>query len=105
MATSWLELEIHHQMSSSGSRLSSNTDSSVNLELKLFPNPVNSDLNVIIAPPPQNSGIIEIFDLSLRSILKIPYSNTVNLANLISGVYLLKYSNETTNLFKKFIKL
>jgi Secretion system C-terminal sorting domain len=104
MAASWLELEVHHQIESSGSRLSSNTSAKEYLELKLFPNPVNSDLNVTITPQ-QNTGIIEIFDLSLRSILKIPYSNTINIANLISGVYLLKFSNDNIRINKKFIKL
>lgn len=95
-------IRLYEALDRSTLGLNSNTISS--RDLKLFPNPVTSDLNIKLS---NNSSVISarISDMNGRKILQINESlETINVSNLQAGLYIV--SIETSNGFitKRFIK-
>lgn len=73
------------------------------VELSLFPNPANNQLNVVV----DNSSTIEVFSITGQKLMTVAESNknqTIDISGLGSGVYILKATNEKGVFTKRFIK-
>ena len=79
-------------------------------EFKIYPNPSKDEINIIFENL-QNDGFIEIFDISGQLLIskKIQPTNKINsldAANISSGVYIVKFSGQDgLSITKKWIKL
>jgi len=91
----------------SESRNSGNDDEKTNIEFKVFPNPVDSDLYV--NTPLDKNAIIEISNLEGKIMRRTKVNgqqSKIDLSDLEPGVYIVKYSNnEGLTFFDKIIKL
>ncbi len=71
--------------------------------IKLYPNPVSSELN--LSPIQQGIQVknLEIISLSGKTIQKIPeFTSPVSVAHLTPGLYILKYTMEGKTYYQKF---
>lgn len=79
-------------------------------DFKIYPNPSKDEMNIIFENL-QNDGFIEIFDISGQLLIskKIQPTNKINsldAANISSGVYIVKFSGQDgLSITKKWIKL
>ncbi|MBT8376117.1 MAG: T9SS type A sorting domain-containing protein, partial [Bacteroidia bacterium] len=77
--------------------------------LSVYPNPNNGEFNVSFNPRSGDDIIIEVFDISGRSILSNTYNNTgrfdetIMLNKASSGIYLLSISEGQQKVTKKII--
>lgn len=76
-----------------------------NNELKVFPNPAQTDITVTLTNPKSDNYYIAIFDLIGNEVLK-SYSKTIKVDQLSSGAYIIKcFSTDTKEIVvSKFIK-
>lgn len=75
-----------------------------NNDIKIFPNPVKSEINIIGKNNFINSTI-EIYSVLGQLIQSVPYSEKIDVSNLIKGVYVIKIIKDSNNTFiSKFIK-
>lgn len=73
-------------------------------DIKLFPNPVSTTLNIKLS---NNSAIttVEIFDMNGRSVLSTKENaESINVTNLQSGLYILNIATSNGFITKRFIK-
>ena len=79
-----------------------------NNPISVYPNPINSFLNIILTPNLYNAVNLRIYDLKGKDILNLNLKsdqNSIKLNGLNSGIYLYKIYNEDNLLKKgKFIK-
>ncbi|MEY8847862.1 T9SS type A sorting domain-containing protein [Psychroserpens sp. XS_ASV72] len=73
-------------------------------DLKLFPNPVSSQLNIKIAND-NNISAIAVYDMNGRRILDAKnVSSSIDVSQLNSGLYTIKIQTDTAVISKRFIK-
>ena len=63
---------------------------SVNTEIKVFPNPTDGNLTVFIPELPEGTTVFQLFDVMGRNILFAPLTennNTINLSKFLQGIY------------------
>jgi hypothetical protein len=86
------------------STLGINSTSFVSNNLKLFPNPVTSNLNIKLLNDSSISSA-RIMDLNGRTIMTVDdINNSINVSNLQSGMYLIVIESSKGNYTKKFLK-
>lgn len=81
-----------------------NTENYTDKKLSIYPNPVKSNLNINLANEEQT--IIEIFDVLGKRVYskKLLSSGSINLQNLKTGVYIIKFTQKNKTVSKKLIK-
>lgn len=78
-------------------------------ELKIFPNPATSNININISLKEQKTVKVELFDLSGQTLFRDEYDSikekqaSIDLSNLANGTYLLKLGLPEGNTFRKVI--
>lgn len=85
-----------------GSNTSSIHETSDQNNIKISPNPTNNYIQLSIANPEYNGEKAYIYDLYSKPVLEFTINNNsqINISNLPSGMYILRFRNE----IKKFIK-
>jgi hypothetical protein len=76
----------------------------VSSRLQVAPNPVTGDVTI---SGTNDAGYLEITTLSGTIVMRIPVtasSQTINLAHLVSGLYILKYTSAKNTSFLKLVK-
>ncbi len=69
----------------------------------IYPNPTNSELN--IALDNQETPVsLQVTDLQGRVVLDVEYSNSINVATLEQGLYVLKLNYKDRTAFERFVK-
>jgi hypothetical protein len=73
-------------------------------EIKLFPNPASQKLNILTENGSENSEII-VINCLCEEILKIPFTNSVDVSKLSAGFYYLRIASQNKEIYyAKFIK-
>lgn len=73
-------------------------------DIKISPSPVKSEINIIGKNNFINSNI-EIYSVFGQLVLSVPYSDKIDVSNLIKGVYVIKIIKDSNDAFiSKFIK-
>lgn len=68
----------------------------------IYPNPATTEINILF--PSTNNFTIEIINTLGETVLKTQNQNTINISQMISGVYFLKTKSENKSYTQKFIK-
>lgn len=70
--------------------------------IKLFPNPANETLNIVSTSPISK---VQLFNMLGQKVLERTNTNTLNVSNLVSGIYIAKiYGEGNTVSTKRFTK-
>lgn len=72
-------------------------------KIKIYPNPVSDRLNFESNQTFVNS-VVEIFDYLGQNVLQLEFSNSIDVSELASGVYMIKIINEDRSYYTKFVK-
>lgn len=73
--------------------------------IKIFPNPVNDNLNIISEQEFEKGTVIDVINALGQTVLKTHYSNQIDVTSLSVGYYLLKLSHPNNqSCYYKFIK-
>jgi hypothetical protein len=72
------------------------------LDLKIFPNPSNSEFVYVTSSSQENKNI-EIFDFLGKNVLNTTTSNEINISSLKSGIYLIKITEGNNTSVKKLV--
>ncbi|MBT8326896.1 MAG: T9SS type A sorting domain-containing protein [Bacteroidia bacterium] len=72
------------------------------LELRAYPNPILSDLN--ISGIVSSKAKIEIYNSEMKQVKSIPFDHKIDLSNLTSGMYVLKVIDKDAIFMKHLIK-
>ncbi len=75
------------------------------LSFEIYPNPVSNELIVNNLSNNNDNISYQIFDLSGKSLQSDKLTSSINVENLINGVYLLRLSGNGKSLMKKFVVL
>ncbi len=81
-----------------------------NTKIKVYPNPFNSIVNIEFKDINANNTEIGVYDMLGKEIKHVSIANqkegniSIDLQNILSGVYFVKFSNQSTNKFFKIIK-
>jgi hypothetical protein len=69
----------------------------------IYPNPTNSELYISLSS--QNIPLsLQVADLQGRVVLDVEYSNSINVASLEQGLYVLKLNYKDKTAFERFVK-
>ncbi|UPT68625.1 MAG: T9SS type A sorting domain-containing protein [Sphingobacteriales bacterium JAD_PAG50586_3] len=77
---------------------------------EVYPNPANSDVNIVMDFPGKQDIIIDILDVQGKLVLKSSYENqskgiiSLPLINLSSGLYMIRVSTDTEQFSSKLLK-
>lgn len=73
--------------------------------LSIYPNPANLKLNILDKQNLLNNVNVSIINYLGQVVLSIPYSNQIDISNLLNGVYTVKIKTEHGKLYhSKLIK-
>jgi choice-of-anchor B domain-containing protein len=75
---------------------SSSIEMTENNEIQIFPNPASTEITIL----GQNSGTIEIYDLSGRMIMSKMISSHIDISQIETGVYLIQILDNENNIMK-----
>lgn len=73
-------------------------------KLSLYPNPVQNELHIDLLV---KKGMLEVFDITGKSVLQQEIhenSNSVDVSDLVNGIYLVKILSDKQMLTGKFVK-
>ena len=75
--------------------------------LKIYPDPASDKVYIEMLLKPDNTTMLEVFDINGRSILKQELQNSqissIDVSKLNSGIYFIKVMTATTVYSKKFV--
>ena len=74
------------------------------LEISLYPNPASNRLNISAANTIQNAEIYNVLGKKVMNVTINKTSESIDISNLASGVYMIKYNIENSIGTAKFIK-
>jgi enediyne biosynthesis protein E4 len=72
--------------------------------VKIYPNPVQNELKIETDPSLILKSDVEIFDVSGRIVARMPFRNSLSVADLTNGIFYLRLYAEKGVIMKKFIK-
>jgi N-acetylneuraminic acid mutarotase len=72
-------------------------------EPTVFPNPTNSLLNIVMPQELSGSATIQIYNLSGQLILDLPYTQQIDISDMIEGIYVMNVVDEGISVLKKKI--
>ena len=71
----------------------------------VYPNPVNSVMHISLDKNLGSSAVINMYDISGQLVKAVPFQNTIDVADLPNGMYILDVVDQDLNVFReKFLK-
>ena len=68
---------------------------------RIYPNPANNEINLQLAEKPSENTIVNIYNLSGQLALSVPFSNSIDIANLESGLYIFDVVDENGSIMRQ----
>lgn len=102
-----VEVDFDHLCTSAELEPRSSAPVAKTLDIRVYPNPVRDNLNVVPNQAPSSDAVLQIFDVSGKEMLRKEGSHVKNLIpvrSFVPGLYFIRYADDNQVITKKIIK-